>query len=245
MRKEIFVNEYVYHVYNRGIDQRTIFTEDRDFERFLITLRLFNNTDLCDYDLRSVNLRSLASYTRPDANRLVDILQWSLMANHFHLLLKQHVQNGISAFMQRVGTGFASYFNQKHERVGRLFQGPFKAKLIHNDDYFTCLATYIPLNPLDLYLPDWRSTGVTTQKLPSVKQLLSAYRWTSFNDYFNTSPLPNMISKDDFFKIFGGSLQEYERYINTVLHSGLPQKHKERISTYYEAKPRKHRSIKN
>ena len=88
---------------------------------------------------------------------LVEILVFTLMPNHFHLLLKQKQENGISKFMHKLGVGYSMYFNQKYERTGSLFQGTYKAIPVNNDSYFIHLPYYIHLNPLDLIEPKWKN----------------------------------------------------------------------------------------
>jgi len=237
MRRETFINGNFYHIYNRGVDKRKIFLDERDHARFLIALYLFNDVSLHDYDLTKLDLRGLASYSDKRI-RLVDIIQWCQMPNHYHLLLRQLIENGISMFMQRVGTSFSMYFNKKHERSGRFFEGPFKAKFVEKDEYFSHLSTYIPLNAVDLYWPDWKDKGIPSKNLQLVKNRLSYYRWSSFKEYFTKKDvLPNFLSKDGFYGIFGGSNKDYEKLIDHYLLQGLPQKHKSEL-LIYEAKPR-------
>ncbi len=213
-----FINGEFYHVYNRGVDKRTIFKSHRDFERFVIALFLFNDVKSRDYDLTTINLRGLTSY--PNTEKLVDVVQWSLMKNHFHFLLRQRVDGGISLFMQKVGTGYTLYFNKKHERSGRLFQGTFKAKRVKNDEHFIRLASYIPLNPLELYFHEWERKGVPPEETSAAKQYLRQYIWTSYNDYFFEDLIPGFISKKVFFKAFG-SHDAYKKYIDFYLKNGV------------------------
>ena len=81
---------------------------------------------------------------------IVEILAFVLMPNHFHLILQQKVDSGITKFMHKLGTGYTMYFNEKYSRVGHLFQGRFKAVLVEKDHHFLYLPHYIHLNPLDL-----------------------------------------------------------------------------------------------
>lgn len=234
MRREIFINDNFYHVYNRGVEKRKIFLNDRDYTRFIIALYLFNDTNIYDYDLTTLDLRGLASYSDKRI-RLVDIVHWCLMPNHFHLLLNQRVDNGISVFMQKVGTSFTMYFNQKYERRGGLFEGPFKAKHIEKDEYFSHLSAYIPLNAADIYWPKWKNTGITSDHLKEVKNRLLNYRWSSFKDYFSEDQiLPNFTAKEKFFGIFGGSNKDYEKLIDHYLLQGLPPEYKFEL-LHYEA----------
>ena len=82
--------------------------------------------------------------------QLDEILVFTLMPNHFHLLLRQKKTNGITKFMQKVCTGYAMYFNRKNERVGGLYQGRFKAVRVDRQEHFQYLSHYIHTNPLEL-----------------------------------------------------------------------------------------------
>ena len=78
--------------------------------------------------------------------RLVDIVAYCLNPNHYHLILTPLLEKGIEKFMQKLGGGYTRYFNEKHERSGVLFQGPFKEKYITNNGYLLHLSAYVNLN---------------------------------------------------------------------------------------------------
>ena len=143
-RKEELANGEYYHIYNRGTDKRTVFDDKQDFFQFLQMLDLFNIDMSCGavkmYKY-PINLEH-----RSKASVLVEIVAYCLNGNHYHLLLKQVADNGISKFMQKVGTGYVNYFNQKNDRSGSLFQGKFKSKHIGTDEYLKGLSAYINLN---------------------------------------------------------------------------------------------------
>ncbi|MCD5384325.1 MAG: transposase [Candidatus Pacebacteria bacterium] len=143
-RKEELSNGEYYHIYNRGVDKRIIFNDKQDFFQFLQMLDLFNIDISCGavkaykYPI-NIEHRSKASV-------LVEIVAYCLNDNHYHLLLKQVMDGGISKFMQKIGTGYVKYFNQKHERGGSLFQGKFKSIHVGTDEYLKDLSAYINLN---------------------------------------------------------------------------------------------------
>ncbi len=139
VRKIIFANEEFYHVCNRGADGRTIFEERYDVERFLQSMEEFNNIE----PVGSIFENSF----RPDkpVKKLVNIIAYCLNPNHFHLLLEQVCENGVSKFLHRLG-GYSWYFNKKYQRKGALFQGKFQAKHINSNDYLLHVSAYINLN---------------------------------------------------------------------------------------------------
>jgi REP element-mobilizing transposase RayT len=113
----------LHHVMVRGIDGITIFRDDRDREDFLARIEQLVE----------------ATGTR--------ILAWVLMDNHIHLLLFSG-PSGIAAFMRRLLTGYAIWFNRRHQRTGHLFQNRYKSIVCEEDAYLLELVRYIHLNPL-------------------------------------------------------------------------------------------------
>lgn len=78
---------------------------------------------------------------------LVDLISYCFMPNHFHLLLKQLVDNGISHYLSKFANSYTRYFNTKNERSGPIFQGKFKAVLITSNEQLLHVSRYIHLNP--------------------------------------------------------------------------------------------------
>jgi len=135
-------NEY-YHVYNRGVDKRDIVVDKYDSDRFLMSLKAFNTVK----PIGSLFQSSLPKYSSPDKDDpLVEIVAYCLNPNHYHLILKQVADNGISEFMKRVSGGYTWHFNKKYKRSGVLFQGRFKSVHIDNDNYLKHLSAYVNLN---------------------------------------------------------------------------------------------------
>ena len=157
MKKDLLIKNNFYHIYNRGVDKRIIFNNEMDYKRFIFSLFLFNddNQNFIYPNKKNLDLQ-ITNINNMKRKPLIDILQWTLMPNHFHLLVRQREEVGISQFMQKLGTGYTLYFNNKQERTGRLFQGSFKAKLIETDSYLTQLAAYIVLNPIKLIFPNYK-----------------------------------------------------------------------------------------
>ncbi len=77
-----------------------------------------------------------------------DLLAYCLMPNHFHLLLYQRADMGISNLMQSIMISYSMYFNRKYKRVGPVFQSKYKASEITKDNYLEHISRYIHLNPL-------------------------------------------------------------------------------------------------
>lgn len=140
MKKKEFAQGEYYHIYNRGTDKRKIFTAYKDYQKFLKSIEDFNTYD--------PNWKKEAGDFRGEASEkpLVVVIAYCLNPNHYHLILREEKERGISEFMQRVGTGYTMYFNKKNERSGVLFQGPFKSIHIKSNEYLLYLSAYINHN---------------------------------------------------------------------------------------------------
>jgi putative transposase len=121
----------------------------------------------------------------------VDICAYVLMPNHFHLLLREKADGGISRFMQKLTTGYTMYFNKKNERSGALFQGRFKAKHANDDRYLSYLLAYIHLNPVKLIEPNWKKGGIGDRG--KAEQYLKEYSYSSYQDYLGTNRVAGKI----------------------------------------------------
>jgi REP element-mobilizing transposase RayT len=153
MRRTIFANSEYYHIYNRGVEKKSIFLESRDYVRFIKTIR---------------NLKDQGSAFLKKAEPLgVEFIVYCLNPNHYHFILKQTTNNSISDFMHKLGTSYTMYFNKKYNRTGILFQGRFKSIHIDTDEYLLWLSAYINLNP----------------KLHKITNNLNNYPWSSYLDY--------------------------------------------------------------
>jgi len=112
---------------------------------------------------------------------LVDVLGYSLMPNHFHLILRQKADEGIEKFMRKVSTAYSMYFNLLHNHSGTLFQGRYKSIHIDNEAYFRYIFAYVHLNPLELFQSDWKEVGI--KKTKQMRDSLSTYKYSSYADY--------------------------------------------------------------
>lgn len=147
MRKTELVNGEYYHIYNRGVDKRIIFSDHEDVERFLLSMTEFNTEEPIGSIYEHSFSKKLGRETSKSSRKpLVDIVAYCLNPNHFHLLLKQVAEGGISEFMKRLGGGYTKYFNNKYERSGVLFQGVFKSVHVDSNEYLLHVSSYVNLN---------------------------------------------------------------------------------------------------
>lgn len=174
-----------YHVYNRGAHKNITFRSKDDYERLLLILFLANTT--APVDTREL-FRKYKGRTSADimdlevrGNPLVSIMAWTLMPNHFHFVLQQEEDQGITRFMRKVITAYTMYFNAKHDHSGVLFQGRFKSRHVGTEPYFRYIFSYVHLNPVSLVEPLWEEKGIDSSD--TVRKFLEAYPYSSFYDY--------------------------------------------------------------
>lgn len=200
-----FAEDSCYHVFNRGVEKRDIFLEDKDYRFFQtylfiylrpITEVLKKHPDL-PLRLHGKNL-----------SEEVELLGYCLMPNHFHLLLRQKTKNGITKLMKQITNAYTLYFNQKNSRVGGLMQGRYKAVTVTEDDLLLHIIRYIHLNPV--------ASNLISD--------LETYQWSSYPDYLGkevdlpTSKdqvLANFKSQEDF-KQFHSDQEKYSQELEKI-----------------------------
>jgi len=225
MRRVKFAPNSIYHIYNRGVEKRRIFVDDRDRWRFVQGLFLFNDERakanllwrIERENAGRINFRILREFMEKDeADRkpLVRIIADCLMPNHFHLILEELADNGISKFMHKLGTGFAMYFNKRYERVGSLFQGRFKAVHVDNDAYLKNLLVYVNvINPAELIEPNFKEEGL--KDIESVMSFTKNFVWSTNQEYLGLRDSP-IVDKGIVSTLFP-TPAEYEDFVRTVL----------------------------
>ncbi len=197
-----------YHIYNRGVDKRNIFHDARDRDRFRDALFVCNTE-------KSSKFRDLPTdlFTFERDETCVDVFAYALMPNHFHLIIGEKQEGGISSFMGKLLTSYSMYFNTKYERSGPLMCRPFRSSHIDSDEYFRWVFAYVHLNPLELFEPQWKKNGVKNVKRAT--RNLTGYAYSSYSDYFSherkesrilsQKSLPidaSDIKDDELFKVF-------------------------------------------
>lgn len=192
-----------YHIYNRGVEKRDIFIDEQDHRVFLHYLKLY-------LSLKENLINELRQNLQGDTileeiariNRIknyhfnINLICFVLMPNHFHFLLQQKEKYDIEQFMRSVITKYVLYFNHKYNRVGPLFQGRYKAVLVHKEEYLLYLSRYIHRNPREI--------------LPK-KATLFSYSWSSYPVYLNRKNI-KWIAKKFISKYFQDEAQ-YKNYV--------------------------------
>lgn len=223
MRKVKFIKGNIYHIFNRGVEKRTIFMNNSDKWRFLQGLFLFNNENISTNLLWQVerekgkaNFRTLQEFIKDKQNNrnpLVRIMADCLMPNHFHLLIEEIKDGGISRFMHKLGVGYTGYFDKKYERVGGLFQGAFKAAQITNELYLKYLLIYINIvNPGQLIEPKLKEKGI--KNIDKIMRFAKEYMWSTNQEYLGkrNSIIIEKGIMGEFFPISS----EYEQFARDI-----------------------------
>ncbi|HEX8947241.1 MAG TPA: transposase [Candidatus Paceibacterota bacterium] len=155
--REAVTDSFV-HVYNRGVKKSEIYREQGDLFRLMYSLYFFNTAHAMPSSwVRDVtNAGGMNTFVWPEywepRRPLVSILAFTIMPNHFHLVLKELVEGGLSRFMHRVGMGYSKFINEKYDESGSLFQSAYKARRIEDDADIRNLMTYTMVkNPFELY----------------------------------------------------------------------------------------------
>lgn len=151
-----YIRDGYYHVYNRGVEKRMIFTDVQDYRVFLKYIKeaLSPATDrknlTTDVTLKGGTFKGVPRQAKNFHGKIV-LLCYVLMPNHFHLLLKQLDEHSLNLFLQSLCTRYSMYFNTRYKRVGKLFQGHYKASLVMEEPYLLHLSRYIHRNPGEIY----------------------------------------------------------------------------------------------
>ena len=205
MRNTEFVDDEYYHLVNRGIDKKKIFNQSADYARFLSLILhcqspiTINNLGYISRDFNQIG-RFRVSKEKTNKiinNRYVELTAFCLMPNHFHLLVKQVTENGVSKYMQRIQNAYAKFFNTKLQINGHLFQGPFRAKMIEDNDQLLYLSAYIHKNPTEL--KGWQKQE-------------AEYPWSSLADYLNHNRWPNLLETKIILEQFDDQ-KEYRDWV--------------------------------
>ena len=214
MRRVPFAVDEWYHCYNRSVEGRISFNDSRDYYRFLELLYLANDElSLRRDDFRGLKFEEVLK--APRGKKLVAIGAFCLMPNHFHLVLKEVVEGGITTFMQKVGTAYTMYFNAKHERKGNLFLKPFRSIHVSTDRYFQHLVNYVHCNPAVLYEPSWKTSHIVDPQF--LGGHIAAYPYSSLSAHTGIStPIRNILDAEIFSIVrpvpIQKMLQEAQRY---------------------------------
>lgn len=190
-RKQTFARDEFYHLYNRGTEKRIIFQDKEDYEHFLFLMYVCNT-------IKSIELRNIReNFDREET--LIDIGVYCLMPNHFHILVREKIEGGISKFMHKLLTAYSMYFNKKYKRTGKLYEGVFKSTHANTDNYLKYLYSYIHLNPAKLIDKNWKE--IKNRNTSDLLKYVFNYHYSSLQEFINLKfKITNPMSFPSYFK---------------------------------------------
>ena len=195
MRKFPFVNGEYYHIFNRSIAGFNIFNDPKKFHRFtrLIDYYQFENNEL-SYSkfLETAQARFIIKFT---GETLVNIIAYCIMPTHFHLLLKQNLENGIVHFMSKIENSYSKYFNSILKRKGPLWEGRFESVHVDTDEQLLHLTRYIHLNP----------SSANLVKKPG------HWEYSSYHEYINRENDNRICAYNEIIDL---SAEQYRKFVN-------------------------------
>lgn len=186
------VTDQFYHVFNRGVAKLPIFLDRRDYNRFLDTVYYYQ---FQGPKPQFSQLKRFKDFNFEKNKRIVELLCYCFMPNHFHFLIHQRQENGISEFINRLSNSYTKYFNTRHRRIGPLLQGQFKAKRIEREEQLLHVSRYIHLNPITSFLT----------------KNLKEYTWSSYPCYIGLQK--GNICTNEFILSFFKGKQKYEQFV--------------------------------
>src|SRR3989344_8208265 len=216
MRKTNLATGEYYHIFNRGNNKQRIFYDDKDRIRFLLLLFVFQSS-LCVENVsrftsgflkgKTINIGKLED--RIIRNRMVKLINFVFMPNHFHLTLLQVKNTGISKFMQKILQGHTKYMNLRYGTVGHIFQGPFKAVHIEDNEQLLHLSAYIHRNPREL-------RGWINKE--------NRFPWSSYQDYGKENRWGEFLSAKVITNQFR-TTREYRDFVDSSGTKELDESH--------------------
>lgn len=210
MRKEKFIPNEYYHIYNRTIMSVPVFKNDQNAKRLKQSLLFANST------ISSKIFQFLRDSEKPletkliealkmleKGEKIVDILCYAIMPDHYHMLIKEKKDGGIINFVRKCDISITKYINTKDKRRGPIFESLFKSKHVDSNEYLTHLSTYIHLNPLDIISgKEWRNHKL--KNWSKIRKKIIDYTWSSLKFFLG----------DNFDPIISGEKTILEQFKN-------------------------------
>lgn len=209
-RRDIpFINDEYYHVYNRGINKREIFSSEIDYTRMLITIDYYKYKSALSLSsflaLNNTNKNEMVTKKRIIETLRLEMISFCLMPNHFHFLVKQKTDHAVQSFMSDIQNSYTRYYNIKYRRRSPLLNNQFKAKKIENEEVLLHVSRYIHLNPY-------------TSSIVYKKEELVSYPWSSLKEYSSGYKERNICNTDVLYSLI------QEPYIDFVLNNAEYQR---------------------
>ncbi len=127
-KREPFKANHYYHLYNKSKDEKSIFLDNKDFEKFLWYLKKREKENHDNFE----------------------ILAFCILPNHFHLVVHSFTKGfEISKFIGNICSSYTKYFFLRHKITSRpLFNPRFKSKNIEDETYLKQCIHYVEHNAM-------------------------------------------------------------------------------------------------
>ena len=201
-RKVPLITNEIYHVFNRGIDGRITFSNQKEFIRAYQVMKYyrFSSPPVNFSKFINAGANAVEKYNEVSwGEKLASIMCYCLMPNHFHFLLRQETDGGISKFLSQFLNSYTRYFNTKNERVGPLFLNDFKNVLVESEEQLLHLSRYIHLNPY-------------SSKLVENLSDLYKYEWSSLTEYVGGSE--DYICDKEMIMSYFKTKESYKKFVS-------------------------------
>ncbi|MFQ5452019.1 MAG: transposase [Candidatus Paceibacterota bacterium] len=200
-RRTIIATGQFYHIFNKSVAAENIFTRARTISRVLSLIDFYRFPVQISYSLYnslSANLKNIRQKAIYSSAPVVLILAFAIMPSHYHFLVKQLVDGGISSFISNFQNSFAKFYNIKYKREGSVFKARFKAVRIESEEQLVHVSRYIHLNPVTSYLLDIEELG--------------QYSRTSFTTYMNNK-VYKLVETETIMRQFNNKRDLYGKFV--------------------------------
>jgi len=203
IRKVVLANNQIYHILNRSLHRIPIFQNVKEKKRIIDLINYYSlKKRPCKFSrykqFSKERKERVILELNPKREKRVEIICFCLMPNHFHLLLRQRQENGITRFMGDLQNSYVRYYNIKNNRKGPLFESQYKAIRISSEEQLLHVSRYIHLNPYSGYV------------VKNVNELID-YEWSSFKEYLNLAN-QELCNKNIILNRFNNS-KEYKQFV--------------------------------
>lgn len=167
-----------FHLYNKGVESRTIFADQADYDVFLqyirqyLTLPQDRGTLKTQFEINGHTYEGVPHLPK-NYYKDVELVAYSLHSHHFHLLLKENTPGTMGKFMRSLCTRYAIYYNNKYRHVGGLFQGTYVSRMMTDISQVKLLTYYLHHGGIQTSLKAYLAQGIAD--FPSVASTLAAF----------------------------------------------------------------------
>ncbi len=203
-RQHKLINGAIYHIYNKAFDRRKIFEDENLSMQFLNITRYYRSTNAKIRYSKFIKLspdfqNNIYEKILLKNDFRISLLTYCIMPTHYHFVLRQNIDKGISTFISQIQNSYTRYYNLRTERSGPIFIRRFKSKPITSEELLKHVVRYILLNPF-------------SSEILSNKNEILIYPWTSFHDFID--PYKNSMTEVEFIlSLFKNNIERFKKFI--------------------------------